>query len=146
MKILVREFREIFKAAYRPDGSSSAILYALAATLRSYGVTVYEHADPREDPDYAPSDDGDGGINGQYTEEWEMIHLFSRGASAFTALLVLCHEAGHWLSYRRHPCLATEPVAVRERLAYLYGWAVCCAVGLKHQRLEWRRMHTDVTG
>lgn len=85
----------------------------LVRWLRASGVKVHLHA---HDLPF------EGGLYRSETRE-----VFVNCPNARTALLVLAHEAGHWLGYevfgeRPHACQ-------RERQAYVFGWRVLVLIG-----------------
>lgn len=95
----------------------------LATWLRNSGVHVHPYA--FDLPFY-------GGLYRSETNE-----IFLNVPQAREALLVLAHEAGHWLGYA---VFGERPHSYqRERQAYVYGWRVLVLIGADRviSRREW---------
>lgn len=87
--------------------NESEAIYLIIKWLRASGVIVHEHASNLP-------------CCGMYRSETKEIFLNDPGAKS--ALITICHEAGHWLGYivfgeRKHQYQ-------RERQAFVYGWKV----------------------
>jgi len=61
------------------------------------------------------------------------------------ALMTLCHEFGHLISYIKYSDREQPPKPERERWAYLYGWEIICRYNLKNliSKQDWREHHKD---
>jgi hypothetical protein len=98
----------------------SSYIDKIETWLESFGVRVNRHADQL--PFY-------GGL---YRSESKQIFLNISGAR--DALLVLAHEAGHWMGYQ----IEEKPHSYqRERQAYVYGWKVLQLFRAPITRTEW---------
>lgn len=101
----------------------------LTSFLENQGVDVILFSD-------LPSD-----ILGRYYSDTELIKLNCK--SCFTTLLVLTHEAGHWLSYQRRRDMIFEPTLRRELFAYLYGWAIVKYLNLPISKDLWKHIEYE---
>lgn len=75
---------------------------------------------------------------GRYYERRRSILL--NAPDAKLALLVLAHEAGHWMGYRLNPGPETRSgtvSTVREREAHRFGWMLLRAIRAPIPRREW---------
>ncbi len=123
-------------------GRFSAPLFKLTSWLRAMGWTVELHADLPED------------LRGRC--HYKRRHLNVSGSqSAHHALMTLAHEGGHALSYMRHRTFDNRTIDFvraefrprRERLAYLYGWALLKAIGCTIiTKADWKEYHDDLLG
>jgi len=117
--IEARESRSIFKAV---------------SFLRHAGV----HVDPLAF-DLPP------GIVGRTIYEPDLTVLLNEPGAA-RALMTLLHEAGHVMSFWRHRRQlpdGCQDMALRERWAFLYGWAVIRLLGIDDlvSKDRWRAFH-----
>lgn len=129
--------------------SVTADIYRVIWWLRGVGITVEPHATWLEDevPENPAFDTEKYRVSGRcsYEDCWVGINE----PDAQRALEVVCHEAGHMMSYRhfddRYP--ATEELPYnQEHLAYLYGWCVIRLLGLDNRitKERWRAHHADI--
>jgi len=65
--------------------------------------------------------------------------------TAKEALMTLCHEFGHLISFVKYGDREQPPKPERERWAYLYGWKIVCRYNLKNliSKQEWKKYHED---
>lgn len=76
--------------------------------------------------------------SGRYYERRRLILINVQNVKM--TLLVLAHEAGHWLGYRLNPGPETRSGTVsmvREREAHRFGWMLLRAIGAPILRREW---------
>jgi len=61
------------------------------------------------------------------------------------ALMTLCHEFGHLISYIKYGDREQPPKPKREQWAYLYGWKIVCRYNLKNliSKQDWKEHHKD---
>ena len=65
--------------------------------------------------------------------------------TAKEALMTLCHEFGHLISFIKYGDYEQPPKPERERWAYLYGWKIVCQYNLKNliSKQDWKEHHID---
>lgn len=111
-------------------------IFRLASWLRAIGVEVELYADLG------------GTVAGRYRSPPSRVLIDE--PDAWEALVTIAHEAGHHLSYQRRgrEAVAALSKPERERLAYLYGWAVLVAADCAAlvDKAGWRSAHSDVLG
>lgn len=112
----------------RQTWTESDYIYALAHWLGRHGVTVHLYAH-------------DLPCAGMYRAE--TVEIFLNEPNAHQALMVLAHEAGHWVGYligeKRHSYQ-------RERQAFAYGWKWLRLFGAPVTRTEWIEHHRNTRG
>ena len=65
--------------------------------------------------------------------------------TAKEALMTLCHEFGHLISFAKYGDREQPSKSKRELWAYFYGWKIVCRYNLKNliSKQDWKEHHKD---